>query len=303
MKGVRQELVRQKKAISAVLSTVRKADESHNFATINEEIMTDLRKCRSLRNSWMVPTGGRATGLGGKSSDLDIIIHFNTPRQKEQLRRLHNYPLRPLDPITITNTTKTLRYTSCYKQCNYFWQFFFLKKFQISNIRWCLTFWQVLKLVLYAKIPTVRLVHLNTNIEVDISLDTPLHDRSPAIKNTRLMTAYRRNNQRLTAIFKWFKSLVRGIKVASAATSGISTYGFSILFFFFLRKRKYIKFIDPLTFEEEEGNDIFYEHEGIILLSFLRFVIGDDITKFAVQLRKDPGHAYYRGCLRKQRLN
>ena len=142
--------------------------------------------------------------------------------------------------------------------------------------------------MLYAKIPIVRLVHLNTNIEVDISLDTPLHDRSPAIKNTRLMAAYRRNNQHVAAIFKLFKSLLRGIKVASAATSGISSYGFSILFFFFLRKKKYIKFIDPLTFEEEEGNDIFYEHEGIIFLSFLRFVSGDDITKYIVQLRKDP---------------
>ena len=91
MKGVRQELVRQKKAISAVLSTVRKADESHNFAAINEEIMADLRKCGSLRNNWMVPIGGRATGLGDKSSDLDIVIHINTPRQKEELRRLHNY--------------------------------------------------------------------------------------------------------------------------------------------------------------------------------------------------------------------
>ena len=245
MKGVRQELVRQKKAITAVLSTVRQADESHNFAAMNEEIMKDLRKCGSLRDKPMMPIGGRATGLGDKSSDLDLVIHINTKREKEELRKLSNY----------------------YRNNGYF---------------------KVVKLVLYAKIPIVRVVHLNTNIEVDISLDTPLNDRSPAIKNTRLMTAYRRNNQGIAAIFKLFKFLLRGKKVASAATSGISSYGFSILFFFFLRKKKYIRFIDPLSFEEEKNNDIIYEHEGIIFLSFLRFIFSQDITENVIQLRDDP---------------
>ena len=56
----------------------------------------------------------------------------------------------------------------------------------------------------------------------------------------------------------------------------------------FLRKKKYIRFIDPLSFEEEKNNDIIYEHEGIIFLSFLRFIFSQDITENVIQLRDDP---------------
>ena len=71
---MRQELVQQRKAIAAIISTMSRLDVSNLFDNVNKTVIGDLRRCKSIRNKEITPIGGRVTGLGDESSDLDIII-------------------------------------------------------------------------------------------------------------------------------------------------------------------------------------------------------------------------------------
>ena len=62
-----------------------------SFDNVNKTVIGDLRKCKSIRNKEITPIGGRATGLGDESSDLDIIIWSDDDNVKGELRRLYNY--------------------------------------------------------------------------------------------------------------------------------------------------------------------------------------------------------------------
>ena len=128
---------------------------------------------------------------------------------------------------------------------------------------------------------------MKSGIEVDISIRNSVPDEEPATRNTRLMSLYRKENRRLTNIFKIFKRVIRGTHVSSASTSGVSSYGYSILFFFFLRKNKYIQFINPWTYEIGSG-ELNLERDGAIFVKFLQFVAGEGARSQVIDLKRDP---------------
>ena len=88
---MRPELVKQRKAIAALISTMNRIDVSSSFDNENKTVIGDLRRCKSIRNKEITPIGGRATGLGDESSDLDVIIWTNDENVKGELRRLYKY--------------------------------------------------------------------------------------------------------------------------------------------------------------------------------------------------------------------
>ena len=96
-------------------------------------------------------------------------------------------------------------------------------------------FFQTIYQVLYAKAPIIRIEQLKSEIELDISSRNSTPSEEPATRNTRLLAMYRRKNIRSTKIFKVFKRVIRGTRVSLASTSGISSYSYSILFYFFHR--------------------------------------------------------------------
>ena len=141
-----------------------------------------------------------------------------------------------------------------------------------------------------SKLPVITLTHVSTNTNVDITIETPTLQRTPAYRNTDLLKRYATQNGTIIRIFHTLKWFYDETNMFNAKKQGLSTYTHTVIFLNFLRKRKLIPFIDPLNLENKEENLQLNQikTKGRLLICYLKYLASTEFPNNSITMRVDP---------------
>ncbi|CAM4967769.1 unnamed protein product [Rotaria socialis] len=143
-------------------------------------------------NCRLHPAGSYKNGFGFRQSDLDVCVQLETNTNESSIQTLENLA-----------------------------EFLQSKQHLFKNI----------EIVRNARVPIIRSVHVESNIEVDISLNNML-----PIENTRLLRIYSDIDPRVRELGFVIKTLAKQCNICDASRGTLSSYAYTIMMIHFLQQ-------------------------------------------------------------------
>lgn len=110
---------------------------------------------------------------------------------------------------------------------------------------------KIKEVIRHASVPIIRVFHMDTKLECDITFSIPLIPRNDVMWNTQLLKAYSDQYPEIPDSFRMLKYILNCTEFGSARTNGLSTYGHIILFIYFVTHHwsPNLPIIDTTTFK------------------------------------------------------
>ena len=135
-----------------------------------------------------------------------------------------------------------------------------------------------------ARVPVIRLVHCRTNIEVDITFDSPSARRQAALQNTKLIRIYVTNNPIIRKLYLFIKLIFDYKPLFTTKLGGLSSYTHSLVIIYFFINKMGIPLLDVTTLKElNSGAKSFSPAE--VVMKYLHFIM-DEFAYLTLDVRQ-----------------